>query len=167
MYEKEIRRARKEAFKASSDNIKLKEDVKATRDKMHEFRDGFSAEKTKLEVKEKEAFAAQYKLIGLEQELQTLQGHIRTVTDERDALKASLQEEEVARVAAEGKIPLPASDAQDEFSSPKKKLKTSHHGHTSSQTTVPPLQDVPPVDLEELRWELGNERHLRQKAQEL
>ena len=135
---------------------------------MYEFRDGLGAEKGKLEVKEKETFAAQYKLVGLEQELQTLHQQLRTMTDERDALKASFQEEEIARIAAEGMIPLPASDSQDEFSSPRKKrLKTSQHGHTASQTSVPPLQDTPANDLEELRWDLGNERHLRQKAEEL
>ena len=120
MYEKEIRLASKEAFKASSDNIRLHEDLKTERDQATLVRDELDSTKRKVHVIEKEAFSAQYKLVEVEEELAKLQHQMKLVEDERDALRASLKEEEIARIAAEGRIPLPTSATADEFSSPKK-----------------------------------------------
>ena len=56
----------------------------------------------------------------LGQEIQTLNDRLRLVEGERDALKTNLKEEEVLRIAAEGRIPLPVAtnDEHDEFGSP-------------------------------------------------
>ena len=124
VYEKEIRRARKEAFKASSDNIRLHEELKTSRDAESGVREQLESMKQTVATVEKEAFSARYKLIEVEEELQKMQQNIKVVEEERDALKTSLKEEEVARIAAEGRIPLPVSATPDEFSSPRKKKAT-------------------------------------------
>lgn len=70
------------------------------------------------------AFEAQYTLSSVEQELATLKRRMEAIAVERDALRTSLKEEEVARIAAEGKIALPSLSPDDEFASPKKKPPT-------------------------------------------
>ena len=63
----------------------------------------------------------EYQLIPLQEELNKLERHLKAAQEETLALKTSLKEEEVARIAAEGRIPLPLSqDATDEFASPRK-----------------------------------------------
>ena len=120
VYEKEIRRSRKEAFKSSSALVKLQEDLKTTRNRLTLMREDVEAQKRKVEEKEQETFSAQYQLAGVQEELEKLKQEIHAVMEERDALKTSLKEEEVARIAAEGKFRLPEPETPDEFTSPKK-----------------------------------------------
>lgn len=83
----------------------------------------FEEEHVKRERQEKEAFAAKYQLVGVQEELAQMRERVKLVEEERDALKTSLKEEEVARVAAEGRIALPVNkSSDDEFASPRKKL---------------------------------------------
>ena len=84
-------------------------------------REEVEVQRRKVDGREQEVFAAQYQNIGLQEELGKIKQQLKSTEDERDALKTSLKEEEVARVAAEGKIPLPVSYEPDEISSPKKK----------------------------------------------
>lgn len=71
--------------------------------------------------KEHERFEIECQLIPLQEELNKLERHLKVAQEETMALKASLKEEEVARIAAEGRIPLPPSqDLTDEFASPRK-----------------------------------------------
>jgi hypothetical protein len=124
VYEKEIRRARKEAFKSNSENISLHEQLRSERDQRHSTREELEHTKRKVEATEKEAFSAKYRLVEVEEELSKLRQQMRLVEEERDALRTSLKEEEVARIAAEGRIPLPFPATPDEFSSPKKQRAT-------------------------------------------
>ena len=86
-------------------------------------REEVEVQRRKVDGREQEVFAAQYQNIGLQEELDKIRQQLKATEEERDALKTSLKEEEVARIAAEGKIPLPVSYEPDEFSSPKKKKK--------------------------------------------
>ncbi|MCJ1356620.1 MAG: hypothetical protein MMC33_006615 [Icmadophila ericetorum] len=142
LYEKEIRRARKEAFKSSSALVKLQEDLKTTRNRLTLMREEVETQKRKVEEKEKEAFTAQYQLVGVQEELEKLKQEVHAVVEERDALKTSLKEEEVARVAAEGKIRLPEPDTPDEFTSPTKTRPAFSRRDSSKEN----------VDPESLRW---------------
>lgn len=104
----------------------------------------------------------------LGEELQTLNDKLKLVEAERDALKTNLQEEEVMRIAAEGRIPLPTAtnDENDEFGSPVRSPR--------KQRTVSPSEDdkenVAPkksaVELRFLQQELATEKRLRQRAQD-
>ncbi|MCJ1284898.1 hypothetical protein MMC26_004235 [Xylographa opegraphella] len=125
LYEKEVRRARKEAFKSSSALVKLQEELKTTRNKFTLMREDAETYKRKLESRDQETFTAQYQLVGLQEELEAVRQQVKIVEEERDLLKENLKEEEVARIAAEGKISLPPSIENDEFSSPRKSRRES------------------------------------------
>ena len=120
LYEKEIRRARKEAFKSSSALVKLQEDLKTARNRFTLMREEVEVQKRKVEAKEQETFAAQYQLVGVQEELEKTKQDVTLVTEENTALKTSLKEEEIARIAAEGSIALPVSAEADEFASPQR-----------------------------------------------
>jgi hypothetical protein len=53
-----------------------------------------------------------------------MQEQIKLVEQERDVLKSLAKNEEIARIAAEGHLPLPKSPEDDEFASPKKVRKS-------------------------------------------
>lgn len=172
MYEKEIRRARKEAFKASSDNIRLHEELKTERDQASLVKDEFDSTKRKVQVLEKEAFSAQYKLVEVEEELAKLQQQMRVVEGERNALRTSLKEEEIARIAAEGRIPLPNPATPDEFSSPKKQrpVTTSTSKRKSKVLLSDPFspeRKEQQSSLEALKKQLAVEIQSRKKAEDL
>lgn len=165
VYEKEIRRARKEAFKASSASVKLQEELKTARNRFTLMREEAEAQRRKADGRDQEVFAAQYQNIGLQEEIDKIRQRLKTIEEERDALKTSLREE-VARIAAEGKIPLPTSQEQDEFSSPKKR-----RSHQSRRDSFKENQD--PMGLMELVEEeptleatIVIERKLRQRAED-
>ena len=107
MHEKSIRTERKENFKLQSAWVKGQEEIKSVRTFLRLARSDLDAEKQKLDQREQETFSAQYKLIGTQEALTTTQERLKVLEAERDALKTSLKEEEVARIAAEGRIALP------------------------------------------------------------
>jgi hypothetical protein len=120
LWEKEIRRARKEGFKSQSVVVKLQEELKASRDTLRMVQGGLDQEKGRSVKREQEAFSAKYQLVGMQEELTKLQEKLKLVEQERDALRTIAKNEEVARIAAEGRIPLPRPTADEESSSPKK-----------------------------------------------
>ncbi|KAF1938924.1 hypothetical protein EJ02DRAFT_382770 [Clathrospora elynae] len=102
-------------------------------------------------------------------ELQTLQDRLRLVEGERDALKASLQEEEVMRIAAEGYIPLPTAateEDEDEFGSPIRSPRKPRNllREDDDKENVSPKKGA--VDLRFLHQELAIEKRLRERAQD-
>ena len=121
-----------------------------------------------MESKEKEAFSAQYRLIGVEEELETLRCQMKVVEEERNALRTSLKEEELARIAAEGRIPLPVPAVPDEFSSPKKpKSNTSRLGDIDGFDPFTTNLDCKDDELLFLHQEVNRERKYRRGAEEL
>lgn len=101
--------------------MKLQEELKSARNKYTLMREEVEVQRRKVNSKEQETFAAQYQLVGLQEELDTLRQQMRITVEEKETLKISLKEEEVARIAAEGKIAFPVIGDGDEFASPKKK----------------------------------------------
>ncbi|KAJ2967234.1 hypothetical protein NUW58_g10499 [Xylaria curta] len=120
IWEKEIRRARKETFKSQSTIVKLQEELKSARVTAKSTEECLEREKELSKAREQEAFAARYQLVGLQQELDKAQERIVFLEEERDAFKAAAQSEEIARIAAEGRLPLPPEDPESEFASPRK-----------------------------------------------
>ncbi|KAI9779526.1 MAG: hypothetical protein M1839_007334 [Geoglossum umbratile] len=160
LYEKEVRRARKEAFKYSSALVKLQEDLKATRISLRHAQHEIEGSRNKTEKREQEAFAAKYELIGVQEELTKMRERVGVVEQERDALKTSLKEEEVARIAAEGRISLPVP-TEDEM------------GEVPPQEETRPLIPMDPAISDEtyesaaVREELGFARARATKAEEM
>ncbi|KAF8855661.1 hypothetical protein BDZ45DRAFT_595266 [Acephala macrosclerotiorum] len=120
LWEKEIRRARKEAFKTQSMAVKLQEELKSARNSLKVAQTDLEQERERSLKREQEAFAARYQLVGAQEELSQMQEKVKLVEQERDALRTIAKNEEIARIAAEGRIPLPRSEENDEFASPKK-----------------------------------------------
>ncbi|KAI9814182.1 MAG: hypothetical protein M1827_003348 [Pycnora praestabilis] len=224
LYEKEVRRARKEAFKSSSALVKLQEELKGTRESLRITQSGLELQKVKVEKREQEAFAAQYQLVGVQEELiqmrerakvageekdiraekceqeaftaqcqlvevqegltkvlaranllvierdslrialqenvVQMRQQIAVVAEERDALKTSLRGEEVARIAAEGRIALPPTKEDEEPSSPKK----SRESDVKIMELAVEAIDKEEGELAVLRKRLRWERMRREKA---
>ncbi|KAF2715762.1 hypothetical protein K504DRAFT_34675 [Pleomassaria siparia CBS 279.74] len=104
----------------------------------------------------------------LGEELQAVKEKLALTEGERDALKTSLQEEEVMRIAAEGQIALPATtiEEQDEFASPvraARKQRTTERDDEDKENMSP---KKPTVELKFLQQELASEKRLRERAQE-
>lgn len=118
--DKEVRRIRKEAYHTQSRNVELQEELKSTRSAFQSAQSDLATEKERSMQREQEAFAARYQLVGVQEELAQMQEQIKLVEQERDALRTVAKNEEVARIAAEGRLPLPSSKEDDEFASPKK-----------------------------------------------
>lgn len=124
LWEKEIRRARKESFKSQSAVVKLQEELKSARNAMKMAQADLEQEKERSMKREQEAFAARYQLVGVQEEVCQVQEQLKLVEQERDALRTIAQNEEIARIAAEGRLPLPTLKEDDEFASPKKARKS-------------------------------------------
>jgi len=113
--------------------VKLQEELKAARIALRAANSDRDLEKVKVGKRDQEVFKAQYQLVGTQEEfahaqakLQDASARIKIVEEERDALKQNLKKEEVARIAAEGRIALPLSmDDEHESSSLKKESRTS------------------------------------------
>lgn len=101
-------------------------------------------------------------------EIQTLKDRLILVEGERDALKTSLKEEEVLRIAAEGRIPLPAATTEehDDFGSPVRspRKQPTPEQDEEDKENVAPKKAV--IELKLAQQELGIEKRLRERAQE-
>ncbi|KAF1998368.1 hypothetical protein P154DRAFT_250130 [Amniculicola lignicola CBS 123094] len=103
----------------------------------------------------------------MSEEIQTLKDKLMIVEGERDALKTSLREEEVMRIAAEGQIALPAMTAEenDEFGSPvRSPRKRNPERDEEDKENVAPRKAT--VEIKFLQQELASEKRLRERAQE-
>ena len=97
IYEKEVRRARKEAFKSSSALVKLQEELKSARNKYTLIREEAEAHRRDSVTKEGEVLAAQSHLVELQDEMERQKQQNKIIEEERDASRASLKEMETAR----------------------------------------------------------------------
>ncbi|KAH8906805.1 hypothetical protein BR93DRAFT_978335 [Coniochaeta sp. PMI_546] len=129
LWEKEIRRARKETFKSQSVIVKLQEELKSARSAIKSAEELLDVEKERSKAREQEAFTSRYSLVGVQEQLEQTLERVKMLEQERDAFKAlAKNEEDIAKLAAEGRLPLPSTgpDADDnEFASPKKKSRIS------------------------------------------
>jgi hypothetical protein len=129
LWEKEIRRARKETFKSQSAIVKLQEELKSARSSLKSTEEGFEREKERSRAREQEAFQARYEIVGCQTQLEQALERIKMLEQERDAFKSlAKSDDDVAKIAAEGLLPLPKAeqeDETDEFASPKRKRVSS------------------------------------------
>lgn len=164
LYEKEVRRARKEAFKSSSMLVKAQEELKSARNKYTLMREQAEEQRRKVEEQTQKTFSTQYQLVGLQEEIEMLAQQKRIIEQERDALKRNLKEEELARIAVEGQIALPACKEGDEFASPAKK--TRNVRRESFKENMDPLVSASQDQIMALRHEIYIEKKTRQKAED-
>ncbi|KAI0112807.1 hypothetical protein F4776DRAFT_342475 [Hypoxylon sp. NC0597] len=120
IWEKEIRQARKEVFKTQSSIVKIQEELKVARSATKSAEESLAREKERSKAREQEAFTSRYQLAELQEQLEKALERITFVEQERDAYKAAAKSEEIARIAAEGRLPLPPEEPNSEFASPPK-----------------------------------------------
>ncbi|KAJ4312955.1 hypothetical protein N0V84_009673 [Fusarium piperis] len=167
LWEKEIRRARKETFKTQSSIVKLQEELKSSRTSAKMTDENLKREKERSKVREQEAFEARYQIVGVQEQLDQALERIKVVEQERDAYKTAAKNEEVARIAAEGRIPLPpSSSADDEFASPKK-TRESRGPRVSLSTMDIVSSAASEAEIEDLTIQLQWERQRAERAHEM
>ncbi|KHO01859.1 uncharacterized protein MAM_00860 [Metarhizium album ARSEF 1941] len=173
LWEKEIRRARKENFKSQSAIVKLQEELKSARGSVKSAEESLQRERERSKVREQEAFTARYQIVGVQEQLDRALERIRVVEQERDAFKTAAKNEEVARIAAEGRLPLPPSqDLNDEFSSPKRKTVAKRQsGRAAPRVSLSTMEitssAASEMEIEELSTQLLWERQRAERAQEM
>ncbi|KAH8842488.1 hypothetical protein MCOR01_006394 [Pyricularia oryzae] len=175
LWEKEIRRARKETFKLQSVIVKLQEELKSARAAAKTAEESLAQESQRRGDREQEAFSARYGIAEVQEKFEEAQGRIQileqecdVIRQERDAFKTLAKtEEDVARIAAEGRLPLPKSkptegEEEDEFTSPKKKRQRL-------SSSPPPVEirtsEANEAELEELSFLLQLERQRADRAE--
>ncbi|KAK5134471.1 hypothetical protein LTR08_006388 [Meristemomyces frigidus] len=171
IYEKELRKAKKEAFKSSSAGLKLQEELKSTRNSLRITQSGFDLEKQKVQRREQDTFNAQYQLAVVQEELDKLRAHLRIAQEEKEALKTSLKEEEIARIAAEGMIalPPPKEDDEEDFSASPRRNSLAKRAPSPLSDDKENIGAVSKKMLEasRLEEELQREQRRRERAEEM
>jgi regulator of replication initiation timing len=168
---KEVRKARKEAFKSASVVLKLQETLRDTQKRLQVSKIDHATDVQKADQFEQEATDAKCALMALQQDLGKLREQFAVLEQENEALKTNLKEEEVARIAAEGQIALPSGhdDDSDLFSSPQKPA-------SPRKSQLEPLSDDKEnvgvvtkkmFDTRKLQEELEAERLKKMAAEEL
>jgi hypothetical protein len=146
--------------------VKMQEEFKASRNGLKMTQAALETEKLKSAKHEQEAFTAQYQLVGMQEEYEKAKERIKVLEQERDGLKQNLKEEEVSRIAAEGRIALPPpteDDDADLLASPSKSPRKFVRSSDSEKENVVPRKAV---QLKSLQEELAHEKRLRQRIQD-
>ncbi|KAF3397914.1 hypothetical protein F1880_006044 [Penicillium rolfsii] len=190
IFEKEVRKARKEAFRAGSNLVKLQEELKHSKSESKALKDEVAAERESKDKAKQEAFERAYALAGLTEELDMLKGKLRSMEAANKHLK-ELRKENFGRVslvegdlaflttprrpkrAAVGSVKSPVSEIEENEvveATPPKRQRLSEC--TTTAGTEEMASDISPSDanleaLEEMRDELEIERRRRIEAEDM
>lgn len=195
IFEKEIRKARKEAFRAGSTLVKLQEELKHAKSETKALKDEVASERESKDKAKQEAFERAYTLAGLTEELEVLKGKLRSMEAANHSSNLQVQahemrKEDFGRLSlAEGDLAFlmtprrPKRTAGDSILSPSQAQDTdSVHDATPpkrqrlSEVTVvadEPVETTVTTSeqdselIEDLRDELHNERRRREEAEDM
>ncbi|CAI4217164.1 unnamed protein product [Parascedosporium putredinis] len=143
IWEKEIRRQRKEYFKAHSVGVRHAEELKLAKESLRSAESSLVKEKERSRAREQEAFKARYQIVGVQEQLDQALEKIKVVEQERDAFKTLAKNEE---------------DEDDEFASPRKRPRLSVADVVSSAASE--------QEIEDLAMKLSWEKQRADRAQE-
>lgn len=129
-------------------------------------------EREKSRARDQEAFEAKYQVSDLQGQLEQALERTKLVEHERDAYKIAAKNEEVARLAAEGRIPLPAEESDNEFASPPRKRRIGStirckDPRVSLSTMEVVSSAANELEIEQLTEQLQWERQRADRAQEM
>lgn len=193
IFEKEIRKARKEAFRAGSTLVKLQEELKHARSEAKALKDEVTAERESKDKAKQEAFERAYALAGLTEELEVLKEKFRALEtqNESSTLEVRAQEirkEDFGRLSlAEGDLAflttprrpkraavgsarslVPANDEEDVEATPPKRPRLSEcEPVTETERSATKASPVEEDIFEEMKGELDFERRRRVAAEEM
>ncbi|KAL6804642.1 hypothetical protein GGI42DRAFT_367669 [Trichoderma sp. SZMC 28013] len=159
-------------LKAQSTISQLHEEVKAAQSMTKLMEESLQTEREKSRAREQETFEAKYQASNLQDQLEQAFARIKLVEQERDAYKVAAKNEEVARLAAEGRIPLPTEEADDEFASPPRKRRIAstircRDPRVSLSTMEIVSSAASELEIEQLTEQLQWERQRADRAQEM
>ncbi|EPS25483.1 hypothetical protein PDE_00416 [Penicillium oxalicum 114-2] len=109
IFEKEIRKARKEAFRASSTLVKLQEELKQSKSETKALKDEVNTERESKDRAKQEAFERAYALAGLTEELEELKGQLRSL-EAANRMSARGARAHQTRIANSGRISITEGD---------------------------------------------------------
>ncbi|KAF1844267.1 uncharacterized protein K460DRAFT_388124 [Cucurbitaria berberidis CBS 394.84] len=178
-YEGKYREYKKKWMDANKENLRATSMIPTLQTKIQGLQRNVQRAESDVKFKTEEAakyqnqvYSLQVELEGvnarLGEEVQTLKDKLSLIEGERDALRTSLKEEEVMRVAGEGHIALPAAgiDEDDEFGSPPPSPRKQYtfQRMDDDKENVSPRKGA--VELRFIQQELATERRLRERAQD-
>ncbi|KAJ5925902.1 hypothetical protein N7454_007412 [Penicillium verhagenii] len=195
IFEKEIRKARKEAFRAGSTLVKLQEELKHAKSETKALKDEVGTEREAKDHAKQEAFERAYALAGLTEELEVLKGKLRSMeaanhSNKLEVRAHEIRKEDFGRMSlAEGDLAFlttprrPKRAAADSIRSPAQERESENFAEATppkrlrlSEATSPVKEYVAnvtaPTELEselidELKDELYFERRQRVQAEEM
>ncbi|KAK3304708.1 uncharacterized protein B0T15DRAFT_251242 [Chaetomium strumarium] len=123
VWDKEIRRARKAAFKAEREVVKKQEELKSCQLAQKVAEQELRAEQERAEALQQEASEARHSLVRLQEQLNQAQERIKMLEKELDATKTLARNQEETRQSAS--IPNPEGDVDDLTTSRKRRRVSS------------------------------------------
>lgn len=168
VFEKEVRRARKDAFRAGSALVKLQEDLKESRAEVKNLKAETQHERFEKERSKQEAFERAYTLAGLLEEIETMRERMRAMeaareTESLEEQSKTLQREEEDQLLAEKR-----QQEEDEHSA---RLLEARRKQEEQETdhTVQPRQNrferILPVEIHPSETEMEIERERTKGSQ--
>ncbi|KAL4871294.1 hypothetical protein BDV12DRAFT_33611 [Aspergillus spectabilis] len=110
VFEKEIRKARKEAFRAGSTLVKTQEELKHVRAEAKGLKEEFQSEREAKEKAEQEVFERAYAIAGLTEELEETKGRLRAAEAKSNALAIERTREQEIKSQRIGRMSLAEGD---------------------------------------------------------
>ncbi|CRG89338.1 hypothetical protein PISL3812_06374 [Talaromyces islandicus] len=190
LFEKEVRKARKEAFRAGSTLVKVQEELKLSKSEARTLKDDIRTEREAKENAKQEAFERAYALAGITEELQSLKDQLRakeaanqsSVQLEMDAIDENKDKPQVdyadqatcttpmsrrtKRSADASELLTTASQSIHEEETPTKKIRLSRR--VSNKENGDPEEVQRQADIiEDLKAEIKFEQRQREKADEM
>jgi hypothetical protein len=123
VFEKEIRKARKEAFRAGSTLVKVQEELKHAKAESKALKEEVQSERDSKEKAKQEAFERAYAIAGLTEELEDLKGRLRTAETNLEQ-EINRQKIEKISIAETGSIATQTSTPRG-FKRPAEEIATS------------------------------------------
>ncbi|OJJ74277.1 hypothetical protein ASPBRDRAFT_52421 [Aspergillus brasiliensis CBS 101740] len=192
IFEKEIRKARKEAFRAGSVLVKTQEELKHARNEAKAHKDEAQAERAAKEQAKQEAFERAYAIAGLTEEMEVLKEQLRAAEANNHSQKLEAQAQQkkndIGRMSlTEGDLNLlmtptprrPKRSAEDLANPPQAHVAASPVKDTPPKrqrlSDVTPRKEAPEIitldvhddQVAELEETLRRERQLRADAEEM
>lgn len=169
IFEKEIKKARKEAFRAGSAVVKIQEDLKEARSEVKTLREEVQVEREAKDQAKQEAFERAYTLAGLMEEMEILKKRLRASETAIHSNRLENRAQTVGRMSlAEGDLALlstptprrPKRSADDAINST-----VVHSMNDSSTQYTPPkrprLSDITPKQEEQQNQENTKQQDLQ------
>ena len=105
IFEKEARKSRKEAFRASSNLVKVQEELRLAKGEIKSLKDEVRSEREAKGKADQEAFERAYALAGLTEELEVLKGRLRSFESDNQSDPPEAKDKDICEADHERGMP--------------------------------------------------------------